>query len=112
MISPAEQRYTRADLILHVRTSSKPNEHTANTPKIDRCVIRQPQNDLGSAIIPALNVRENAAAGVAGAPEIDQLDITPIMFSEQDVLRFDIGVNDSVFVGVNVAESGEELSEE
>ena len=53
-----------------------------NAPHVARGGIGKAQNDFRSSIISTLNVGKEAAPHVAGASEIDELDVGTVEFRE------------------------------
>lgn len=84
-------------------------KNTRHTPHVDGGRVRETENHFGGAIIPALDVGEDAAARIAGAPKVDQLDVAAVVFREKNVLRFDVTVNDAVILVVNKPQRAKEL---
>lgn len=56
-----------------------------------------------------MDVREDATAGVAGAPEVDQFNVAAIVLRKEDVLWLHVAMNDAVVLVVDVAQGAKQL---
>lgn len=74
-------------------SSQELGKNTTNTPHIYRHAIGHSQNDLGRTIESRLNVGIHSLVLVTAGTEIDDLDFRLSRMSQENVLRFEIAVD-------------------
>lgn len=72
-------------------------ENAAQRPHVNFLVVGQPQQDLWRSVEPRLDVRVHCLADPTTAAEINQLDRGSLRVLQQNVLRFEIAVDDGDF---------------
>ena len=80
LVLAGEQRLPRVHL----------HEDAAEAPHVDGEVVRDPEEDLGAAVEPALNVLIDALAELARGTEVDNLDRTSLGVAEENILWLQI----------------------
>ena len=73
------------------------NQDAAEAPHINACRVWDANYDLRRPVKAGLDVRVNPLVGEAGGSEVDYFDTGLIWALQQDVLRFQVAVDD-VFV--------------
>ncbi|EKU23075.1 dual-specificity tyrosine- -phosphorylation regulated kinase 1b, partial [Nannochloropsis gaditana CCMP526] len=84
LVRPAEERLPRVHF----------HQDAAQRPHVDSHRVREAEHDLGRAVEAGLYVGIHALVAAAGGAKVDQLDPTPLGVAQQNVLGFEVAVDD------------------